>query len=55
VAAIAWTPAGSYGHVALVEQISADGSQVYISEMNYRGVGIKDYRWVSAKSFKYIY
>jgi surface antigen len=55
VAAIAWTPAGYFGHVALVEQVSADGKQVYISEMNYRGVGIKSYRWVAASAFKYIY
>ncbi len=55
IAAIAWTPTGAFGHVALVEQISADASQVYISEMNYRGVGIKTYRWVQARSFKYIY
>jgi surface antigen len=55
VAAIAWTPAGYYGHVALVEQVSTDGKQVYISEMNYRGVGIKSYRWVAANAFKYIY
>lgn len=55
VAAIAWTPRGYYGHVALVEKVSTDGSQVYISEMNYRGPYIKSYRWVSAKAFKYIY
>jgi surface antigen len=55
VAAIAWTSAGTYGHVALVEQISPDGKQVYISEMNYRGAYVKSYRWVSATSFKYIY
>jgi surface antigen len=60
VAAIAWNPAytngsGPYGHVALVEKISADGTQVYVSEMNYRGLGVKSYRWVSAKAFKYIY
>jgi surface antigen len=46
---------GPYGHVALVEKISADGTQVYVSEMNYRGLGVKSYRWVSAKAFKYIY
>ena len=55
VAAIAWTPAGRYGHVALVEQVSADGSQVYVSEMNYRGVGVKSFRWVRSTQFKYIY
>jgi surface antigen len=60
VAAIAWNPAYSYGssrygHVALVEQISANGASVYISEMNYRGIGIKSFRWVPANHFKYIY
>jgi surface antigen len=55
IAAIAWTPAGYYGHVALVEQISPDSQNVYISEMNYRAVGVKSYRWVPASSFKYIY
>lgn len=55
VAAIAWTPVGRYGHVAVVEQVSADGSQVTVSEMNYRGVGVKSIRTVAAKQFKYIY
>jgi len=55
IAAIAWTPAGSMGHVALVEGVSDDGQRVYISEMNYRGLGVKSYRWTSASSFKYIY
>jgi surface antigen len=60
VAAIAWNPAytngaGYYGHVALVEQVSANGTQVYVSEMNYRGLGVKSFRWVPAKAFKYIY
>jgi surface antigen len=53
--AIAWTSAGYYGHVALVEQVSADGQQVFISEMNYRGVGVKTTRWVNTSAFKYIY
>jgi surface antigen len=55
VGAIAWTPAGYYGHVALVEQISTDYSEVYVSEMNYVGAGIISHRWVNASSFKYIY
>lgn len=55
VAAVAWTPSGYYGHVALVENISSDGRQVYISEMNYRGLYVKSYRWAPAGSFKYIY
>lgn len=55
VAAIAWTPAGAFGHVALVEQISPDSKSVYISEMNYRGIGVKSFRWASSTEFKYIY
>jgi len=55
VAAIAWTPAGSYGHVALVEQVSADGTQVQVSEMNYSRPYVTDKRWAPASSFKYIY
>lgn len=55
VAAIAWTNAGYYGHVALVEQVSPDAKSVYISEMNYRGIGVKSYRWVPTSQFKYIY
>jgi surface antigen len=34
-----------YGHVALVEQVYGDGSYL-ISEMNYRGLGIVDYRHI---------
>jgi surface antigen len=55
VGAIATTSAGYYGHVALVERISSDYQQVYVSEMNYIGVGIKSFRWAPANSFKYIY
>lgn len=55
IAAVAWTPAGAYGHVALVEQISSDSKSVYISEMNYHAIGVKTYRWVPATNFKYIY
>ena len=52
--AIAWTPAGYYGHVAYVEQVS--GGQVLISEMNYAGNWNRvTSRWVSASSFRYIY
>lgn len=55
IAAVAWTNAGTYGHVALVEDVSADGRSVYISEMNYRSVGVKTKRWVASSEFKYIY
>ncbi|MCB9834718.1 LysM peptidoglycan-binding domain-containing protein [Candidatus Nomurabacteria bacterium] len=53
VGAVAWTPAGYYGHVAYVEAV--EGSQVYISEMNYAGWGVVSYRWVPANAFSYIY
>jgi surface antigen len=55
IAAIAWTPAGTYGHVALVEQISPDGQQVFVSEMNFKGPFVRSTRWVNASAFKYIY
>jgi surface antigen len=55
VGAIAWTSAGYYGHVALVESISSNGQSVYISEMNYDGLDIIDYRWVPTQDFSYIY
>ncbi|HEY6736341.1 MAG TPA: CHAP domain-containing protein [Candidatus Saccharimonadia bacterium] len=58
VAAIAWTAvgAGGLGHVALVENISADHTAVYISEMNFNGrPGVVNRRWVAASAFKYIY
>jgi surface antigen len=54
VGAIAWTAAGYYGHVALVEAINARG-EVLISEMNYIGAYKISKRWVSPGSFKYIY
>jgi peptidoglycan DL-endopeptidase CwlO len=48
--AIAWT----YGHVAYVERVQ--GSQVYLSEMNYNGNwGRVTYRLAPASSFVYIY
>lgn len=51
--AIGWTSAGWYGHVVLVERV--EGNQVYIAEMNYRGLGVTSHRLVPASSFKYIY
>jgi surface antigen len=53
IGAIAWTPNGWYGHVALVEGIN--GNQVLVSEMNYNGWNRVDRRWAPASSFKYIY
>jgi len=38
-----------------MEQVSANGASVLVSEMNYRGVGVKSTRWVAASAFKYIY
>jgi surface antigen len=60
IAAIAWDPAytngaGGAGHVALVERVSDDGTQVYVSEMNYRGPYVKSFRWAPSTGFKYIY
>jgi surface antigen len=59
VAAIAWTSAGYYGHVAVVEDVIKDETtgkvSVLISEMNYTGLNRIDKRWVDASAFKYIY
>jgi hypothetical protein len=55
VGAIAWTSAGAYGHVSLVENISPNNARIYVSEMNVRGVGVKSYAWIKASSVKYIY
>jgi surface antigen len=53
VGAIAWTPLGYFGHVALVDQVV--GHQVHIMEMNAVGLNRISDRWVSASSFQYIY
>ena len=54
VGAIAWTPAGYYGHVAIVDGVS--GGMVTISEMNGpAGWGRVDTRTVPASDFRYIY
>ncbi|OYW42946.1 hypothetical protein B7Z28_01140 [Candidatus Saccharibacteria bacterium 32-45-3] len=39
--------AGGYGHVAVVESMTADGG-ITVSEMNYNGWGVKSYRTLSA-------
>lgn len=45
-----------YGHVAIVEKISDDGGQVYISEMNGpAGWNVVGYRWVPTNTYRYIY
>ncbi len=56
--AVAQTDRGSEGHVALVEAVSADGTQIKYSDMNglagWGRVGYSD--WVSASKFEhYIY
>jgi len=54
--AIAWTGGGIHGQVAIVEEVSTDGTQVIISEMNGPGGWNRvTTRTVSASSFKYIY
>ncbi len=53
VGAIAWTPNGPYGHVAVVEEVS--GNRVRVAEMNFIGLNRISTRWVPASSFKYIY
>lgn len=56
VGAVAWTARGWAGHVALVEAVSADGGEVTVSEMNYRGPWRVTSRTVPASSFPaYIY
>ena len=51
--AIAWTPAGWYGHVAYVERV--EGDRVLISEMNFAGWNRVSQRWVAPSAFQYIY
>jgi surface antigen len=46
---VAWSTAGSYGHVAYVESVSR--SSVYIEEYNHYGTGTYDSRTVPASSF----
>lgn len=54
--AIAWTGAGAYGQVAIVEAVSADGAEVTISEMNGKGGWNRvTTRTAPAGAFKYIY
>jgi surface antigen len=53
IGAIAWTSAGYYGHVAVVEAINSD--HVQIAEMNYNGPYQIDRRWTTASQWRYIY
>ena len=52
--AVGTTTRGSFGHVVYVESVNKDGS-VNISEMNYKGFGIKSSRTAAASEFVYIY
>lgn len=49
VGAIAWTGAGPFGHVAIVEAVN--DNQVTVSDMNYAGVGIVTTRLTSASEW----
>ena len=55
--AVAWGDHGPLGQVAIVEDVSADGTQVVISEMNGEAGGWNRVttRTPPANSFKYIY
>lgn len=52
--AVGTTTRGGLGHVVYVESINGDGT-INISEMNYKGWGIKSSRTTSASEFVYIY
>lgn len=51
--AIAQTSAGWAGHVAVVEAVQ--GNMVLVSEMNYSGLGVVDFRWTNITDWNYIY
>lgn len=51
--AIAHTYAGPMGHVAVVEAVQGD--MVLVSEMNYNGLGLVDFRWTPISDWNYIY
>lgn len=55
VGAIAWTPSGFYGHVALVEGVDTSTGRVYIAEMNNPIPYRISHRWAPINDFKYIY
>ena len=44
---------GYFGHVVYVEGV--DGNNVYVSEMNYNGLGVISSRTTSSSEFQYIY
>lgn len=55
VGAVVWFPPGaSWGHVALVKAINADGT-IIISEMNVVGLGMVSERVINANEVEYIY
>ncbi len=45
VGAIMVSNESKYGHVALVQEVKGD--QFEVAEMNYKGKGVVDYRWIS--------
>ncbi len=54
--AVVTSRAGRYGHVAFVESVNPAKGTIYISEMNYEGLGVKSYRTIEADSVVgYIY
>lgn len=55
VGAIGVSYAGAYGHVVYVTGVSADGSTITLSEMNYSGLGVIGTRTDSASNYIYIY
>jgi surface antigen len=52
--AVGTTTRGAYGHVVYVESVNSNGT-ITISEMNYKGFGVKSSRTTSASEFLYIY
>ena len=55
VGSVGATSSGPYGHVVWVEQVSGDGSKVYISQYNAGMDGNYSEQWISASRFTYIY
>ncbi len=55
VGAVFQTDAGYYGHVGIVERVNPDGS-IFVSEMNYKGWGVRSTRTISNLSgYKFIH
>lgn len=54
IGAVAWTPAGAHGHVAVVVAVGSDGVEIK-EENGPNGPWTIDYRWVSPSDFYYIH